>query len=103
MQPMPNITFPKAKQRFTYPVRISVKANYDKRRKVIYEIKRMSDKRVIRRTSREIIDNLPVGEYCISMSYVGQESKTTPCIEFSIVKKPVKTEPLRRPIPQMVR
>lgn len=101
IQTMPNIVFPKEKQRFTYPVHISVKASYNKRRKVIYIVQRLSDKRIIRRTSRAMINNLPIGNYCLTIRYTDKKRASSRCVEFSVSKKSTTT--IRKVIPRSIR
>lgn len=97
---VPVITFPKSNQKFVAPARFTVKARFDKKRKVIYLLKQLPKKRIVKRSTRATFNNLAVGNYCISMTYRGEGKVFSPCVKFSVIKSKRVIAPIKRSIPQ---
>jgi parallel beta-helix repeat protein len=95
----PLITFPKSGQRFTAPARVTVKARYDKKRKVVYLLKQLPGKRIVKKSTRATFSKLSAGSYCVAAAYTGRGGATSACIEFRVVKPKRITAPVRRPAP----
>jgi cysteine-rich repeat protein/parallel beta-helix repeat protein len=93
----PVITYPKRGQRFVAPAQVNVKARYDRKQKVVYLLKQLPAKQVIKRSSRPTFSRLGVGRYCVSVAYTGRDQASA-CVPFSVTKPLLKSEPLRKPI-----
>ena len=95
----PLITFPKSGQRFTAPGSFTVKARYDTKRKVIYSLKQLPGKRIVKKSTGGAFSNIAAGNYCVIAAYTGRGGATSACIEFMVLKSKRITAPVRRPAP----
>ncbi|GAV20997.1 hypothetical protein MMIC_P1976 [Mariprofundus micogutta] len=99
----PLVTFPKNGQRFTAPATLTVKARFDRKRKVIYSLRQLPGKRVIKTSARGSFRTLTAGSYCVAVAYAGKGEKMSPCIAFSVVKPERLSAPVRQLAPLMHR
>lgn len=93
----PVILHPRLNQQFPTTTTINAEARFDSKRKVVYLLKQLPNKSVVRRSRDGRFGKLAPGRYCVAAAYLGKGEKESPCIEFS-VQAQRKRAPLQAPL-----
>lgn len=93
--PAPVITFPQPGQQFAAPARITAKARFDRKQRVVYALKRIPGERVVKRSARGSFSNIPAGDYCIEVAYAERGGAASRCVRFRVVERRAPVAPIR--------